>query len=101
MIPIVFAILCITLDVILVAVRLVIMKQKRRQSKHGTQGRNAMSNRVKDATFAINISVEDRTVFIDFPKPVSWVGMDKRVALQLADVLIEHANKIRDRTKEN
>ena len=60
-----------------------------------------MSDKENKRRFALNISIKDRTVYIDFPEPIQWIGMDKIMALQLADMIITHANQIKDRNKEN
>lgn len=60
-----------------------------------------MSSKDDKQRFALNISVKDRTVYMDFPEPVNWIAMDKEMTLQVANILIQHAKSIKDKSKEH
>lgn len=47
-----------------------------------------------EGALAFAIGVRDKTVIIDFGKPVAWVGLDKASALRLADMIQRHAESI-------
>ncbi len=47
-----------------------------------------------EGALAIEIKVKDKTVVIDFGKDISWIGMDKTMALQLAMSIISKAQSI-------
>ena len=40
------------------------------------------------------VGVKDRTVIIDFGKPVVWLGLDKATALQFSELIRKHAEKL-------
>lgn len=42
---------------------------------------------------AMAVSTEGKTVRIDFPKPVAWVGMTGDQAMQFAQDLMKHARR--------
>jgi hypothetical protein len=42
----------------------------------------------------IGITVKDKTVIVDFFKPVVWVGLDKATALALAETIKKRAEEI-------
>jgi hypothetical protein len=44
----------------------------------------------------IRIFTKDGTVFLDFGKQVAWIGLAKREAIELAKILIERAEAIKD-----
>ena len=41
----------------------------------------------------VGISVKDDIVFIDFGKPVAWIGISKEQAIEIGKVLIEKATR--------
>lgn len=45
-------------------------------------------------SFAIAHDLSSRTVIVQFGKPVTWFGINKTQALQLAQSLTEHANAL-------
>lgn len=44
----------------------------------------------------IAIGVKDNTIIVDFGKQVCWLGLDKQSALELANILIKHANSMKE-----
>ncbi len=48
-----------------------------------------------ELAFAIATDPENQVVIIKFGKPVAWVGMPKRQALELAALLTEHAASLK------
>lgn len=42
----------------------------------------------------IAITVKDKTVIIAFEKPITWIGLAKQDAINLANVLLSRANEI-------
>lgn len=40
------------------------------------------------------ITTKDKTIIVDFGKPVAWLGLDKATALQLGAILIERAREL-------
>lgn len=40
------------------------------------------------------IAIKDKTVILDFGKPVAWLGMDKATAMQLGALLIDKARQL-------
>lgn len=51
-------------------------------------------NNSDEGELAIAISVQDKTIIIDFGKDVKWLGLDKATAISLAMTLMNKANKI-------
>lgn len=47
-----------------------------------------------EGELSIKVFVKDNTVMIDFGKKISWVGLDKFTAFQLAEALARHSNSI-------
>lgn len=43
----------------------------------------------------IRVGVRDKTVIIDFGKPVVWLGMDYHTAMALADNISKRAQEIK------
>lgn len=50
-------------------------------------------NQHDEGALRIGVTHKDNTVLIDFGKSVSWVGMDRDTALNLARALEKHANE--------
>jgi hypothetical protein len=42
----------------------------------------------------MGIAVKDKTVVINFGKPVAWLGLDKMTAIKLGNAIIKHARSI-------
>lgn len=42
----------------------------------------------------MRICMQDKTIIIDFGKPVTWLGLAKKDAVNLANSLLEKANSI-------
>lgn len=40
------------------------------------------------------VTVKDKTLIIDFGKPVAWLGLDKATALALADIIKKRCEEI-------
>jgi hypothetical protein len=51
-------------------------------------------NASDEGALAIAVYEKDKTVVIDFGKDIKWIGMDKDTALNLAQTIIDKANKI-------
>jgi hypothetical protein len=49
-----------------------------------------------EGALAISVYEQDKSIIIDFGKDVSWIGMDKITALNLAQTIMKHADKIGD-----
>ncbi len=47
-----------------------------------------------EGALMIGISVQDKTVIIDFGTQVKWIGLDKFAAIQLGQMIIDRANEI-------
>jgi hypothetical protein len=47
-----------------------------------------------EGELVLRICVQDKTVILDFGKPVKWLGFSKQDALNLAETLIKRANEI-------
>lgn len=48
-----------------------------------------------ELAFAIAHDTRNQIVVIKFGKPVDWIGLPKKEALQLANLLIEHAAELK------
>lgn len=48
-----------------------------------------------EGAFAIRIGVRDRTVVIDFGKPIAWFGMDHDKAVEFANRILARAAEIK------
>lgn len=42
----------------------------------------------------MRLGIQDKTVIIDFGKPVKWFGMAKKDTINLANALLEKANEL-------
>lgn len=42
----------------------------------------------------MSIGIQDKTVILDFGKPVKWLGLAKQDAVNLANSLLEKANQL-------
>lgn len=40
------------------------------------------------------VTVRDRTIIIDFGKPVAWIGLDKIAATQLAATILKRVKEL-------
>ena len=49
-----------------------------------------------EGTLTFAITVKDRTVILEFGKPIEWIGMSKQDALGLAELLARRANEIKE-----
>ncbi len=47
-----------------------------------------------EGALAIGVAVRDRTVIINFFKPIVWIGMDRATALAFAENIRRNAEKI-------
>lgn len=47
-----------------------------------------------EGELSMGIAVRDRTVIINFFKPIAWMGLDKATALALAANIKKHAESI-------
>lgn len=48
-----------------------------------------------EGALKISLNVIDKTVVIDFGKEITWLGMSKQEAIELAKIIIERANEIK------
>jgi hypothetical protein len=42
----------------------------------------------------VAIGVRDKTVIINFGKPIAWIGLDYHTAVALAENILKHAKEI-------
>jgi len=47
-----------------------------------------------EGELAMRIGVQDKTIILDFGKPVKWLGFGKQDAINLATSLLEKANQL-------
>jgi len=47
-----------------------------------------------EGELAMRIGIQDKTVILDFGKPVKWLGLAKQDAANLAKSLLEKANQL-------
>lgn len=47
-----------------------------------------------EGALMMGVAVKDRTVIVNFGKPVAWLGLDKQTALALADIIRKYAESI-------
>jgi hypothetical protein len=47
-----------------------------------------------EGQLVFRIGVQDKTVVLDFGKPVKWFGLGKQDAINLASQLLEKANQL-------
>lgn len=47
-----------------------------------------------EGELAMRIGIQDKTVIIDFGKPVKWFGLAKQDAVNLANSLLEKASQL-------
>lgn len=65
-----------------------------RAAEHFSEGR--LNNRDEgDLALAVAHDPENNTVMIHFGKPVAWVGMNRKQASHLVNLLNEHIDKIK------
>lgn len=48
-----------------------------------------------EGALTLGIAVKDKTLIIDFGKPVVWLGLDKATALQIAETIRKRAEEIK------
>ncbi len=48
-----------------------------------------------DGACPVSVGIDNNAVVIDFGKPVCWIGMDKNLAIELANCILEKANLIK------
>lgn len=53
-------------------------------------------NEHDEGELAIRISHDDRLITIEFGKPVSWFAFKPEQAIEFAEMIIEHANDVRN-----
>lgn len=64
-----------------------------RDRPHYSQGRLTDEDK-GDLAMAIESDKRTGTVIIDFGKSVTWIGMDKKQAIQLAELITSAANEL-------
>lgn len=64
-----------------------------RAQEHFSEGRLNKKDQ-GDLSFAIATDKINSVVLIHFGKPVDWIGMPKQQALQLAQLLMQHASEL-------
>lgn len=47
-----------------------------------------------EGALQLGIGVKDRTLIIDFGKPVVWIGLDYDTAVQFAETILRRAKEI-------
>jgi hypothetical protein len=47
-----------------------------------------------DGAIQTRIGVQDKTLIIDFGKPVVWIGLDKQGAIDFANTILKRAAEI-------
>lgn len=47
-----------------------------------------------EGELTMGIGIQDKTIIIDFGKPVKWLGLAKQDAVNLANSLLEKANQL-------
>jgi hypothetical protein len=51
-------------------------------------------NDADEGDLQFRIAVKDKTIIVDFGKPVVWIGLDKETAVSLANILLKRAKEI-------
>ena len=64
-----------------------------RAQEHFSEGRLNKQDQ-GDLSFAIATDKKNSVVLVHFGKPVDWIGLPKQQALQLANLLINHAAEL-------
>lgn len=52
-------------------------------------------NEDDEGQLEIAIVVKDKTIIIDFGKPIAWIGLDKDSAMNLVALIIDKVNSIK------
>jgi len=47
-----------------------------------------------EGQLCIAVTVKDKTLIVDFGKPVAWIGLDKATALALAETIKRRCNEL-------
>lgn len=47
-----------------------------------------------ELSFGVMHDAERGVVVVDFGKPVQWIGMPKKMAMELAGILVKHASQL-------
>ena len=47
-----------------------------------------------EGALEVSLGIQDKTVILDFGKPVKWLGLAKQDAVNLANSLLEKANQL-------
>ena len=47
-----------------------------------------------EGALAMRIGIKDKTIILDFGKPVTWMGLDKQSAINMANLLLEKAKQL-------
>lgn len=48
-----------------------------------------------EGALRLGIAVKDKTVLVDFGKPVAWLGLDYHTAVEFAKTILKRAEEIR------